>query len=130
MRVIIAGSRSIEDVRLVEAAIRQSGFHITQVISGTARGVDRLGEVWARARGIPVARFPADWAQYGRRAGILRNLQMLDYAARAPEGGAIVAVWDGVSRGTRHTIEAARTQHLQVHVHQVQRVPPASSLWH
>ena len=116
MKVIVAGSRGIEDIRLVEAAIRQSGFEVTQVVSGTARGVDQLGERWAVARGIPIARFPADWARHGRRAGIVRNLQMIDYGAQAPEGGALVAVWDGVSRGTRHTIEAARERGVGVYV--------------
>ena len=90
MKVIVAGSRGIEVISLVDAAIRQSGFEVTEVVSGTARGVDRLGEEWAMSRGIPIARFPADWARHGRRAGIVRNLQMIDYVTQAHEGGALV----------------------------------------
>ena len=47
MKVIIAGSRGVEDYALVEEAVKQSGFDITEVVSGTARGVDLLGEHWA-----------------------------------------------------------------------------------
>lgn len=123
MRVIVAGSRSVTDYRLVEEAIRRSGFAVCEVASGTARGVDRLGEAWALRHGVPVRRFPADWARLGRRAGFERNLRMIEYARRAPEGGALVAVWDGVSAGTRHTIAAARRRGLKVFVLQT-RVEP------
>ncbi|MDI1289436.1 MAG: SLOG family protein [bacterium] len=122
MKCIVAGSRSITDYCLVEAAIAQAGFHITEVVSGTASGVDQLGEGFAAAQGLPVRRFPADWRQYGRRAGIVRNLRMLAYASQAPEGGAVIAVWDGVSRGTRHTIEAARQQGLSLFVFRTDRL--------
>ena len=47
MKVIIAGSRDITDYSLVCRAISESKFDITEVISGTARGVDTLGEKWA-----------------------------------------------------------------------------------
>jgi hypothetical protein len=107
MKVIIAGSRGVLDDNLVEEAVRRAGFPITEVVSGTARGVDQLGERWAARHGIPVRRFPADWNRYGRSAGIRRNEQMLVYVHAASEGGALIAIWDGRSRGTRHTIEAA-----------------------
>lgn len=117
MRVIVAGSRSMEDPAVVAMAIEASGFSITELVSGTARGVDRLGEAWARARGIPVARFPADWGQLGKRAGVVRNAQMVAYAAAAQ--GALIAIWDGTSPGTSHTIWAAQAQGLAVYVHRV-----------
>ena len=117
MRVIIAGSRGITDIRHVEEAMHQAGLDVTEVVSGTARGVDQLGERWAGARGIPVARFPAQWERYGRSAGYKRNDLMTRYAAAGPRGGALVAVWDGTSPGTSHTIELARRQGLQVFIH-------------
>lgn len=95
----------------VARAIAESGFAVTEVVSGTARGVDRLGERWARERGIPVRRFPARWNELGRRAGYVRNLEMVEY------GDALVAVWDGESRGTRHVISAATKAGRSVHVH-------------
>jgi len=124
MRCIIAGSRTITDWQLVAAAVAASGFPISQVISGGARGVDALGERWARRRGIRLRRFPADWSRFGRRAGTVRNEEMARAAAAAPEGGCLVAVWDGVSRGTRHMIDLARQHGLAVYVH---RVPAAAA---
>ena len=117
MRVIVAGSRGITDYRVVEEAILRSGFNVTEVVSGTARGVDQLGERFGALNGIPVRRFPADWERYGRSAGYRRNEQLVACAIQAPDGGALVAVWDGVSRGTRHTIELARRAGLPTYVH-------------
>ena len=101
MKVIIAGSRTITDARLVEDAIRLSGFHITEVVCGCADGVDKLGEAWAIYNQIPVARFPADWNTHGKAAGPIRNEQM------AKAADALICVWDGVSRGSRNMIRTA-----------------------
>jgi len=111
MRVIIAGSRSITDGDEVEKAIAESGFPITRLITGGARGVDRVAIAIARSRGIPVSVFHANWDRYGKRAGFIRNAQMAKYA------DGLIAVWDGHSRGTRHMIETARRCGLQVYVH-------------
>lgn len=102
MKVIVAGSRDITDIEKVANAIELSGFQVTEVVSGTARGVDLLGENWARYKDIPVKRFPADWDKHGKAAGMIRNAQMAEYA------DALVAVWDGLSRGTKNMIETMR----------------------
>ncbi|HXG66007.1 MAG TPA: SLOG family protein [Blastocatellia bacterium] len=78
MKVIIAGSRDITDYEVVKRAIEESGFEITEVVSGTAAGVDQLGEWWAELRAVPIARFPADWMNYGMRADAIRNAQMAE----------------------------------------------------
>jgi hypothetical protein len=108
MKVIIAGSRSITDPREVEAAIRESGFEIAEVVCGGARGVDMLGCEWAQERGIPVAWYPAEWDRYGKSAGYRRNEKMALYA------DALIAVWDGESRGTKHMLDIAHREGLQV----------------
>lgn len=113
MKVIIAGSRHITDYVEVCSAIRKSDFHITEVVSGCAKGPDTLGIEWANNRRIPVKRFPADWSR-GSGAGLARNWEMSYYA----EG--LIALWDGQSKGTKHMIDAARSRGLQVHVHLVQ----------
>jgi hypothetical protein len=115
MVVIVAGSRHIQDPHQVASALAASGFTVSEVVSGACRGVDQLAEAWAHARAIPVRRFPADWQRYGRSAGPLRNQAMVQYAAA--HGGALVAVWNGVSPGTAHTIRYARQLGLAVHVH-------------
>ena len=110
MRTIIAGSRSVKHYEVVRKAIRDSGFEITKVVSGGALGADKLGEEWARDNQIPVQRFPADWTRHGKSAGPLRNIQMAENA------DALIAIWDGVSRGTKHMIEAAAQRGLMVHI--------------
>jgi hypothetical protein len=111
MRVIIAGSRGITDLATVSKAVSDSGFAVTQVVSGGARGVDKLGEIWAKNHDIPVKVYPAQWDKYGKSAGYKRNVIMADNA------DALVAVWDGVSRGTGHMINIARDKGLKVYVH-------------
>ena len=114
MKVIIAGSRDIDDYSLVEKAVAQSGFEITEVVSGGARGVDFLGEQWALNNHIRTTAFPAQWAAYGRAAGPIRNEKMAQYAE------ALIAVWDGKSAGTRNMIENAEKRGLKVFVYKVE----------
>lgn len=118
MRTIIAGSRSIANNFYVYDAIAKSGINITQVVSGTAKGVDTMGEDWAYAHGVPVVRFPADWDKYGKRAGYLRNMEMAENA------DALICVWDGSSSGSKHMIDIATRRGLHVYVHNIgQEVP-------
>lgn len=113
MKVIIAGSRTITDLSIVETAIKASEFDITKVVCGMARGVDLLGRDWALKHSIPVIQFPANWKEYGRAAGQIRNLAMAEYA------DALIAVWDGHSVGTKGMIHSASKRGLKIHIHKV-----------
>lgn len=98
---------------VVEEAIkaaRDKGIIPTVILSGTAQGVDTLGEQWAEKNGVPVERYPADWARYGKSAGHKRNRDM------GMRADALIAVWDGESPGTRGMIEFARGRGLKVSV--------------
>jgi hypothetical protein len=104
-QVLIAGSRSINDqnqlVACMEHFFRRYAqmIHIdevAQIISGTARGVDRMGEAFAFAHHIPVDRHPANWKELGKKAGIVRNIEMAEFADFA------IILWDGTSVGTKH----------------------------
>jgi hypothetical protein len=106
MKTIIAGSRDIQNYRLVEEAVRRSGYIITTVISGGARGVDRLGLAYARQRRIPFQVFMPEWERLGKGAGMVRNREMANVA------DALIAVWDGKSKGTRNMIELASARRL------------------
>ncbi len=123
MRTIIAGSRSLDDLALVEQAVKLSGFVITEVVSGCAPGIDRRGEQWAKLNGIPLKRMPADWdGPQLKRAGHVRNLQMGDYAAEPDEQGEVgglIAIYDGISSGTADMIDIARARRLKVYVFMV-----------
>jgi len=111
MRTIVAGSRSCKNYNTVATAIEDCGWEVTTIISGTAGGVDTLGEVYAKDCSIPLIRMPADWSRYGRGAGKIRNIEM------ALVADALIAVWDGVSPGTGHMIDTARAKGLKIHVH-------------
>lgn len=115
MKVIIAGSRGVTTRAEVLQAILDSGFHVTEVVSGGARGPDQIGEWWARTVGVPVRRFPADWKTHGRAAGPIRNREMAAYA------DALIAVWDGESSGTADMIGEAEARGLKVFVRVVAR---------
>ena len=112
MRTIIAGSRGITDYSLVAEAIKESGFEITEVTCGMARGVDLLGLQWAATHRVPVARFPADWDTHGKSAGFIRNAKMADNA------DALIAITTGTP-GTRNMIRLAHQIGLKVFVKEI-----------
>lgn len=127
MKVVISGSRSILDSGIVDMAVAESGFEVSEVISGGAKGVDSLGESWAEKNEIPVTVFAANWEilthpdaiirtnswgqKYDSKAGLRRNELMAVYA------DALIAIWDGKSRGTKHMIKMARKRELPIYVY-------------
>ncbi len=125
MRVVVAGSRGVTDYNQVKAAIESSGFIVSTVVSGCAPGPDRLGERWARENGVPVDRFPAQWQRpdgtTDRAAGHKRNREMGDSAE------ALVALWDGVSPGTKGMIDYATRIGLQVYVYRTDQPAPVAT---
>lgn len=117
-RVIIAGSRHFNDYRLLRdfadkllESKRAAGERIV-IVSGHCYGADLLGERYARERGYQVEVYEAQWSQYGPGAGPLRNRQM------AAAADALIAFWDGKSRGTLNMINEARGHGLAVRVKQ------------
>ena len=121
MLTIIAGPRDYYVYKSLLEAIDKITWEITEVVSGRAKGVDSLGERWAKEHGIPIKPFPADWDKYGRKAGIIRNTQMADYVGSA---GALLALWDHQTIGTGNMIETAKKKGLTVYVHRIVRMHP------
>lgn len=113
MRTIIAGSRGIDSIDIVDWAVSQSGFTVTEVVEGEAPGVDRAARAWAIAKGIPFIPMPANWESEGRPAGYNRNVRMAEISE------ALIAIWDGKSKGTKHMIDIARKAGLKVFVYRV-----------
>lgn len=116
MITIIAGSRNIKDYNLVKKAIKNSGFEITKIISGGADGVDKLAIRYALENGISFEVFPVtkeDWKNYGRKAGVMRNLAM------AQRSETLVAIWDSKSKGTKDMILKAMSNKLQFFIYKV-----------
>ena len=110
-KVIVAGGRDFNDYAFVERKLDHLFQNITdiQIVSGKAPGVDSLGEAYAEKRGLSVAEFAADWSR-GKKAGPERNRKMCEYA------DALVAFWDGLSRGTANCIKTAKELGLSVKV--------------
>jgi hypothetical protein len=82
------------------------------IISGTARGADTLGERYAEECGWELERYPADWKTYGKRAGPIRNSQML----REGKPDLVVAFRGPNSRGTQNMIDQARKAGIPVRI--------------
>ena len=114
-RVIIAGSRDFNDYNLLKEKcdtfleIKRMVNDI-QIVSGGARGADSLGERYAAEKGYNLQLFNADWEKYGKSAGYKRNVEMAENA------DALIAFWDGQSRGTEHMIRTARDHKLSVRI--------------
>lgn len=107
MKTIIAGSRTITDYAVLLNAINSIDWKITEVLSGAANGVDKLGERWAKENNVPVKRFYPNWNKYGNYAGLKRNEDMVNNAE------ALIALWDGESKGTIYTIKLAQKKKLK-----------------
>ena len=82
MKILIAGSRTITDINILLKVIKLSGYKITacdEIVSGGARGVDTLAEIYAKKNNIPITIFKPDWDKYGKSAGVIRNYEMAKY---------------------------------------------------
>jgi len=135
MRVVICGSRSIkgEDaITQIDAAIKKFNVKVDEVISGGAEGVDTAAIEWAKRNNIDYVVFPANWKKWNKAAGYKRNEKMAWYAdqprifllhsgteeedIKEDFRGAILAIWNGSSKGTANMIEIGKRYDLKVFV--------------
>lgn len=119
MKVVICGPRDFNDYDIMCEAIKKSGYDITEVVSGAAKGADSLGEKWALQNSIPIKQFPAEWndliqegarvktnawdKKYNANAGFFRNGLMAKY------GDVLIAIDTG-SGGTGDIIKKMKTE--------------------
>ena len=113
-KVIVAGCRDFADYELLK---EKCNFYLQNkkkeeivVVSGHASGADALGERYARERGYELELYPADWKTHGMAAGPIRNAQMASVAH------ALIAFWDGKSRGVMNMIDTVKKHNLHVAV--------------
>lgn len=119
-RVVIAGSRGCpEEAPVLMGAIAKVLLNPIgevpkgiEIISGGARGADRLGENFANAVGLKCKIVPAKWDEYGKRAGYLRNIEMAELEGVEE----IIVLWDGVSKGSKHMIDIALARNIKTTV--------------
>ena len=113
--LIIAGGRDFADyeslVRIATKAISSKLLtHKVNIVCGMARGTDLLGKKIAEEFGYDVIECPADWENLGKSAGYIRNKYM------ASISHALLAFYDGTSKGTGHMIDLANEFNLKIRV--------------
>lgn len=97
MRVAVVGSRQVND-EVLKQILLVLPVSTSEIISGGADGVDALAAQVAELLEIPLKTFLPDYETYGKRAPLIRNLKIVDYADE------VLAFWDGRSHGTRHIV--------------------------
>lgn len=102
MKLAIIGSRTFDNVDLFNESINQIKEEITHVVSGGAKGADKMGEEWAIKNKIPCTIFYPNWEQFKKAAGMIRNRDIINSA------DVVLAFWDGTSKGTQNSISLAQ----------------------
>jgi hypothetical protein len=113
MRVLVCGSRRWQDRDAIINRLADLTYRNPEVtiVHGNAGGADKIAHQEAQKLGFFVEPHPADWKQHGKRAGYLRNEEMVNLGADL-----CIAFWDGRSNGTRHTMDLARDHGIPVEV--------------
>lgn len=105
--LLVAGSRSFahwsqEKMNdLLSQASSCLDMTFDRIMEGGAPGVDTKSRYWAQGKGYPVETVPAQWDLFGKSAGYKRNVEMVEAA------DAVIIIWDGKSKGTKHTLNLA-----------------------
>lgn len=106
MKLAIIGSRSFRNYELLKKVydVFFARYTVTKIVSGGAQGADKLGAQLARELNIELLEFVPDWNKHGKKAGYLRNIDIVN------NSDMLLAMWDGISTGTNHSITIAKEQ--------------------
>jgi predicted Rossmann fold nucleotide-binding protein DprA/Smf involved in DNA uptake len=112
MKLAVVGSRDFNDRQLAFQVLDKIHTHnnIEQIVSGGARGADSIAAEWAKTNSVDLLEFLPEWDKHGKSAGYKRNVLIV----RAAD--VVLAFWDGVSKGTKHSIDIAGQQGKKVYV--------------
>lgn len=115
--VLVVGSRTFNDYEQLAKVLDKvaEGYKKITIVSGGARGADALAKKYAKNKGFEYKEFPADWDKYGKSAGYRRNEEMQKFIAQFDDRK-VVAFWDGVSKGTQHSIDLAKKYNNELDV--------------
>jgi len=102
MKIAIIGSRNFKDKSLLDEVLNSYKDKVTMIVSGGAKGADTIGESWAKENNIPTQIFLPKWEKFGKSAGFIRNNYIIENSDE------IIAFWDGVSKGTQHSISLCK----------------------
>ena len=106
MKLLVVGSRSIKEFDISQYIPEG----IDTIISGGAKGVDELAEKYADSHKLSKIILRPKYHLYRRSAPLKRNDEMVEMADK------ILVIWDGVSRGTKHTIDYAKKLNKDINV--------------
>jgi hypothetical protein len=107
MKLAIIGSRGFCDEGVLNETLYrhfsiEGQWLMDEIVSGGATGADKLGAAWAKEHNIKLTEFIPDWAKYGKRAGFIRNEDIVKAADM------VLAFWDGASKGTANSLAIAK----------------------
>ena len=114
-KLIVAGGRDYTKYDRVYSAIMELAEgeladKAVSIVSGMAKGADKLGYIFALSNNVKVYEFPANWNQFGKSAGFIRNTAMANFS------DGLLAFWDGQSKGTAHMISTMKAQKKPVFI--------------
>lgn len=125
-KIIINGSRDFNNYTYLRLILKeyimtnQINPELIEIISGGAKGADTLAIKFAKEYNLNYKVMNADWNKYGKRAGIIRNAEMLTYAISNPNDIAIlISFWNGTSKGTKHMIDISNDKGIIVKVMEI-----------
>lgn len=112
MKLLVSGSRTIDDLDFVFDCLDEirKEYKYNTIIEGGANGVDSLAGLYARTRNLGHITKYAEWKKHGKGAGLIRNKEMVDLCDKG------IAIWDGYSKGTKHTINLLKKQNKLLRV--------------
>lgn len=114
MKVAIVGTRTFDDYKLFRRIVNHIlcllNPTVEAFISGGASGADAMAERFANDYNTPIIIYKADWNQYGKAAGAIRNRKIIQ------ECDICIAFWDGESRGTKMDIDLCETFHKPCYI--------------
>lgn len=109
MRLAIIGSRTCPPIDIASYL----PFVPDIIVSGGAKGADTYAKEYALENDIPIVEFLPDYGKYGRKAPLIRNIQIVD------NSDFVLAFWNGTSRGTKFTIDYAEKRGVPFKVYMI-----------
>ena len=103
MKIAVIGSRDYTNYERMVKLLSAFGFDKegNEIVSGGAIGADALAKSFAEDASLKYTEFPANWDRDGKKAGMVRNKQIVSYS------DIVIAFWNGSSRGTDNSIKIA-----------------------
>jgi predicted Rossmann fold nucleotide-binding protein DprA/Smf involved in DNA uptake len=113
MKLAIIGSRNCPPINIEE--------HLKSIpdtiVSGGAIGADTYAREFARKKGLKLIEFFPNYERYGKTAPLERNKLIVE------ECDCLLAFWDGVSRGTKYTLDYAKEKNKPIKIVSITPIP-------